>query len=232
VLFSPQIPLPLEPRRVGTFDDFVAGPNQAIVDAVRCILDEPAVSLYLHGAESSGKTHLLNALCHATRDAGLTAFYAALGRMPLEAVATLEGLEGLSLVCVDDLEAVAGNAAWEEALFHLFNRLRASEGKLVVTGSRALTRLPVQLPDLRSRLASGLLLQLQALGEHDKLAVLERHALSLGVELPAEVGRYLLSRGHRSLGHLLKVVERLQHNALAAKRRITVPLAREILKSP
>jgi len=230
VLFSPQLPLPLEPRRENRFEDFVAGPNGAVIKAVRGILDERADCLYLQGPESSGKTHLLTALCRATRAQGKTAFYAGLTRMPLEAARTLEGLEGLQLVCIDDLEEIAGDASWEEAIFHLFNRLRATGGKLVVASALALAAVPLNLPDLRSRLSSGLRLQLQPLNEDDKLEVLGRYAVALGIELPSEVGAYLLSRGPRGLARLLPAVERLQQAAFTAKRRITVPLAREILQ--
>lgn len=231
MLFSPQIPLPLEPRRDSGFDDFVAGPNAAVVSALRHLQAEPAVSAFLQGAESSGKTYLLNASCHAARDEGKTAFYAGLRRMPKDAWSTLEGLEGMDLVCVDDLDLCAGQAAWEEALFHLYNRLRESGGNLLVASRAKLSALPLQLPDLRSRLASGLRLRLRPLDEAGKLAVLERHARSVGIDLPEDVGQYLLSRGHRSLATLVNTVERLQQAAFAGKRRITVPLAREILKS-
>lgn len=231
MLFSPQIPLPLEPRRHGDFDDFVAGPNQAVVSAVQHLQQEPAVSLFLQGAESSGKTHLLNAACHAARAAGQTAFYAGLRRMPADAWSTLDGLEGMDLVCIDDLESCAGDAAWEEALFHLYNRLRDSGGKLLLTSRLRLSGLSIGLPDLRSRLASGLRLQLQPLDEAGKRAVLERHALAIGIDLPPEVGEYLLSRGHRSLATLINAVERLQQAAFAGKRRVTIPLAREVLKN-
>jgi DnaA family protein len=232
MLFSPQIPLPLEPRRDNRFEDFVAGPNQAVVDALRHVLEEPAVCLYLRGPESSGKTHLLTALCHAARDAGRTAFYAGLRRMPAGATSSFEGLEGLDLVCVDDLDAVAGKLEWEETLFHLFNRALATSGKLVVSSRLRVSALPLALPDLRSRLASGLRLNLQPLDEEHKRQVLATHAAALGVELPEEVSRYLLSRGRRSLAHLLAVVEQLQRSAFAAKRRITVPMAREVIKGP
>ena len=60
MLFSPQIPLKLEPRRPTRFEDFVAGPNSAVLDALKSLLVEPGVSLLMHGPESSGKTHLLN----------------------------------------------------------------------------------------------------------------------------------------------------------------------------
>jgi DnaA family protein len=230
VLFSPQMPLPLEPRRDRRFEDFVAGPNLAVVEALRQLSAEPAVCVYLQGPESSGKTHLLTAACHAARDAGRTAFYAGLRRMPGEAAASLDGLEGLDLVCVDDLEAVAGDWVWEEALFHLFNRLREAGGKLLVASRLRLSALPLGLPDLRSRLASGVRLNLQPLDESDQRELLARHASSLGLVLPEEVSRYLLSRGHRSLAWLLGAVEALQAAAFAAKRRATVPLAREVLR--
>lgn len=230
MLFSPQIPLPLEPRRNTGFADFVTGPNEAVVKAVRQFQAEPAVSLYLQGAESSGKTYLLNASCHDARDSGMTAFYAGLRRMPADAYSTLDGLEGMDLVCIDDLDACAGQAEWEEALFHLYNRLRDRGGKLMVASRSRLSALPLQLPDLHSRLASGLRLRLLSLDEPGKLLVLEQHARSVGIDLPEEVGLYLLSRGHRSLATLLRAVERLQLAAFAGKRRITVPLAREVLK--
>ena len=103
MLFSPQLPLPLEPRRTGGLDDFVAGPN---------------------GPVRSGKTHLLNGACLAARDGGRTAFYLALRRLDANDTASLQGLETTDLVCIDDLDAVAGSAPWEEALFHLHGQGR------------------------------------------------------------------------------------------------------------
>ena len=67
MLFSPQIPLQLEPSRSDRFEDFVAGPNQNTLLAVQQLLDDPGSSLFLSGPEGSGKSHLLNALCHAAR---------------------------------------------------------------------------------------------------------------------------------------------------------------------
>ncbi len=230
MLFSPQIPLQLEPHRDSRFEDFVAGPNGAVLEAVRQVPDEPGASLFLSGPEGSGKTHLLNALCLAMRESGRTAFYAGLKHLSPEAQETLEGLEGLDLVCVDDLQAVAGDEAWETALFHLFNRVRDTGAGLAVASRERLSALPLGLPDLASRLAWGLRLQLQALDDPDKLEVLRRHAASLGIELPPEVGKYLLERGPRNLAGLIAAVGRMQRAAFAAKRRITVPLAREVLR--
>lgn len=230
-LFSPQIPLQLEPHRTGRLEDFVPGPNATVLAAVRGVAGGSGDSLYLSGPEGSGKSHLLNAACLAARDAGQSAFYLGLRRLPRGAAASLSGLEGVSLVCIDDVDAVAGVAEWEAALFHFINRHREHRGSLLVASRERLSALPLQLPDLASRLAWGLRMELQALDDGGKLQVMQRHAVSLGAELPEEVASYLLRHGQRSLATLLAAVEQLQRAAFTDKRRITVPLARQVLQA-
>jgi DnaA family protein len=229
VLFSPQIPLQLEPPRPDRFEDFVAGPNGHALKAVQHMLDEPGSCLFLSGPEGSGKSHLLNALCHATREKDMGAFYIALKHLPEEAAAGLEGLQMLDLVCVDDIDRVAGNPAWERALFNCFNEVRAGGGRLLVASRLPLNALDFGLPDLVSRLAWGLRLNLQIPDDEGKLEIMRQRARSLYIELPEDVQNYVLKHGRRDMASLLGVVEKLKDAAFAGKRKITVPLAREIL---
>ncbi len=231
MLFSPQIPLPLNPRRDGRFDGFVAGPNEAAVKTLKNVTGQSGSHVFLAGGEGSGKTHLLTALCCQTREQGGRAFYLALKRLPKNAVASLQELEKLNLVCVDDLHLIAGDPAWEEALFHCFNRIREANGSLVVSCRIQLSALRLGLPDLASRLAWGLHTLLLPLAEHDKLRVMGQHSEALGIKLPDDVQHYLLRRQERSMAALLHTVDKLHHLALTNKRRITVPLARETLKA-
>ena len=230
MLFSSQIPLQLTPLRDSRFDNFVEGPNHAVVKALRHLSDEPGSHIFLYGGEGSGKSHLLNAVCVETREREGRAFYLALKRLPKDAVASLEGLEKLDLVCVDDLHVIAGDQAWEEALFHCFNRIREANGRLLVSSRERLSALDLYLPDLKSRLAWGLRLQLLPLEDKDKLEVINLHCVALGLSLPDDVQQYLLKHHDRSMAALVNTVESLQHAALTLKRRITVPLAREVLK--
>ena len=227
MLFSPQIPLQLHPPRPDRFDDFIAGPNRAVVDAIREIGREPAASLYLHGPPSSGKTHLLNALCVEERERNGVAWYIGLERLDPDARAGLEGLSGL--VCFDGLHAVAGDRRWEEALFHCFNEVRAGGGQVVASSRVPLSGLNFALPDLASRMAWGIRLKLEPLGEGERLKVLQGRAASLDFDLSDEVQSFLIRRISRDLGSLLDALERLHRAALADKRRVTVPLAREVL---
>lgn len=231
MLFSPQIPLQLTPMRDSRFENFVEGPNGTVVKALRQMADEPGSNIFLSGGEGSGKTHLLNALCVETRERQGRAFYLALKRLPKDAIASLQGLENLDLVCVDDLHVIAGDSAWEEALFHCFNRIREANGRLLVSSRERLSALSLGLPDLASRLAWGLRLQLLPLEDHDKLAVINLHCNALGLTLPEDVQKYLLKHHDRSMAALIHIVENLQQAALIHKRRITIPLAREVLKS-
>jgi len=231
MLFSPQIPLPLTPRRDNRFENFVNGPNRALVEALKKLPTEPGSQVFLSGAAGSGKTHLLNALCVETRARQGRAFYLALKRLPKDAIESLQGLENLDLVCVDDLHVIAGDVRWEEALFHCFNRIRAANGRLLVSSRERLSALELGLPDLASRLAWGLRLQLQPLEDQDKMAVITLHSDALGLSLPEDVQHYLLQHHDRSMAALIQTVERLHEAALTLKRRITVPLAREVLKT-
>ena len=231
MLFSTQIPLQLEPRRPDRFEDFVAGPNENALAAVRQLLDEPGGSLFLSGPDGSGKSHLLNALCHQARENGLAAFYIALKRLPEEAAASLEGLRVLDLVCVDDLDSVAGNPVWEKALFACFNEVRAAHGKLLVSSGQPLSSIELCLPDLASRLAWGVRQNLRLPDDDGKVQILQQRARTLRIELPADVQNYLLKHSKRDMSSLLLALERLKDAAFVSKRKITVPLAREVLKN-
>jgi DnaA family protein len=231
MLFSPQLPLQLEPRRPDRLEEFIAGPNENTLAAVKHLLDEPGGVLFLSGPEGSGKSHLLNALCHCARESGLAAFYIALKRLPEEAAASLEGLQVLDLVCVDDLDSVAGNPVWENSLFRCFNEVRAANGRLLVSSSQPLSALRFFLPDLASRLAWGVRQNLHSPDDDGKLEILDQRARALRIEVPADVRLYLLKHSKRDMASLLSALERLKDAAFAAKRKITVPLAREVLKA-
>lgn len=227
MLFSPQIPLQLQEPRGGRLEDFVPGPNLMVVEAIKSIATMEGASLFLHGPRSCGKSHLLSAACAAARARERQAWYIGLKRLDSGAQAALQGL--LGLVCFDDLQAVAGDRQWEEALFHCFNETLESGGQIIVTSRLSPSAHRFSLPDLASRVAWGTTIRLEQLGETDRCRVLQDRARRLGVNLPEEVLQYLMRRMDRGLGSLLDAVEALGRAALAGKRRVTIPLAREVL---
>jgi len=229
VVSTPQILLPLESGRLDRFEDYVPGSNQNVVFALQELLRSPGACLFIRGPQGSGKSHLLNATCNLAQEQGQRAFYIALGHAPEMSAEGLAGLEEMDLVCIDDIDRVAGKPVWENALFHFFNRLRARHGRLVTSSSQPLSALQFQLPDLASRLAWGLRLQLEPLDDTGKVEVLRRRVSALGIVLPSGVAHYLLSRGSRDMVSLLASLEAIRVAALTGKRKITLALARGVL---
>ena len=177
-----------------------------------------------------GKTHLLHACCRDAHRAGLSVSYLPLRLMRDYGGEMLDGLEDQDLVCLDDLDAVAGDAAWEQALFGLFNRLRDAGHGLIVTAQMPPDALPVLLPDLQTRLSWGLTLLLRPLADADKLSALSLRAKQLGLDIPPAVGRFLLSNHRRDLPGLLELIGQLDIATLAAKRKLTIPFLKTFLE--
>lgn len=224
----PQLPLGLQLGDHARFCNFFAGPNAELVLVLRALPQGEARLVYCSGAPGTGKSHLLQAACAAVREQGHTAWY-----LPLDAQlspALLEGLEQQQLVCLDDVQRVAGNAAWEEALFHLYNRVREQGGALVVAGDGRPEELGLCLPDLVSRLHWGLLYRLRELNDAERLAALQLRAASRGLDLPNDTGDYLLRRCPRDLPALCALLDRLDVASLVAQRRLTIPFVRSVLQ--
>ncbi len=227
---SSQLPLRLTLKDSATFANFIAAPpGEAVLALQACAQGQGEVFVYLAGAAGTGKTHLLQAACHAAAQCGGTAAYLPLRQAAEFNPGVLEGLERIALICLDDVHAVAGRDDWEQALFVLFNRLRDNGGRLLVAAARKPTNLGLSLADLASRFGWGVTYVLQGLDDTGKLTALRRRARARGFDLPDEVGRYLLLRQPRDMHALFAVLDRLDHASLAAQRRLTVPFIKSIL---
>ena len=221
--------LPLRVRLVETarFDSFVPGGNAEVLQSLAG--GSPPRVAWLWGASGTGKSHLLQAACAAAGEGGGTATYLDLGEGGSPDV--LEGCETLGLVCLDDLEHVAGDAAWNNAVFRLYTLMQDGPGRLYVSSTAPPAALRFTLPDLRSRLLAAAVYQLHALGEEGQVEALERRAARRGLELSREAAMYLVHHLPRDMRSLCGVLDRLDEAALAAQRRLTVPFLRQVLEA-
>jgi DnaA-homolog protein len=224
-----QLPLGVQLRPASTFASFVAGENAAVLAAIeRRTLAAGGAPLWLWGGPGSGRTHLLQAACARAAAAGRSSGYLPLAERWI-AADQLAGLDALDLLCLDDLAAVAGQAAWESALFRLLVAAAECGSALLVAASSAPAAVPFALPDLASRLRASEVWQLQPLPACAQGAALTERAKLLGLELPDETREYLQRRLPREFATLCSVLDTLDHAALAAQRRLTVPFVRELL---
>ena len=228
-----QLPLGVRLRDDATFANYYPGANAAALGYVERLCEADAgwteSLIYLWGGAGVGRSHLLQAACLRFEQRGEQAVYLPLAELADYGPELLDNLEQCELVCLDDLQAVAGRTDWEEALFHLFNRLRDAGRRLLLAADTAPRELPIQLADLQSRLTLALVFQLQSLSDEDKLRALQLRASRRGLQLSDEVGRFILTRGERSMSALFELLERLDQASLQAQRKLTIPFLKETL---
>lgn len=225
-----QLPLGIGLTDTGSFANFFAGPNLEAVTHLHQLQDaRAATSVYLWGGAGAGKTHLLHALCQDAAHRDAPSAFVPLARHAELSPQILEGYEHCAVVCLDDIDAVAGRSVWEEAIFHLFNRVAERAHAFVATSRCAPGALPLRLADLRSRTQSGLVLQLHALDELQRIAALQLRARRRGFELPDDVAHYLLRRCPRDMTSLFQLLDRLDDASLVAQRKLTIPFVRELI---
>lgn len=223
-----QLPLGISLRDDATFANFFAGDNAEVVAQLqRMAAGQGDTSLYVWGKAGAGCSHLLQAACHSVQENGGNSVYLPMDELVDYSPAVFESLEALPLVCLDNCQVLAGKAEWEEALFHLFNRMRAAEQRLVIAADAPPAQVGFVLPDLLSRLKWGFVYQLEAMDDDFKIQALKLRAANRGMELNDEVARYLLNRAPRDMHALFAVLEQLDKASLQAQRRLTIPFVKQ-----
>ena len=224
-----QLVLPLRLADHAVFATFLNTGNEALVG----LLGDLARSgtsrgngCWMWGAPSTGKTHLLQAACECADDRSV---YLPMRLLSDAGPGVLEGLASRDLVCIDDIEQIVGDDAWERALFSLCNDITEVDGRLIVAASTSPRECPITLADLKSRLSRLPTFHLRQLAEADRVTALQLRARHRGLDLPSETARYLLSRSRRDMRSLYRLLDKLDLEALRAKRRLTIPFVRDVM---
>ena len=222
-----QLALPIGLDDHAVFDSFLPAGNEELVDRLRGLASgEAEGGCWLWGAPSTGKTHLLQAVCDRAGDRSV---YVPIRVLADAGPALIVGLESREIVCIDDLDAVAGRESWERAVFNLYNELLSNGGQLIVAASMAPRECGFDLPDLSSRMSQLPTYALTPLAEDDRVAALQLRAEHRGLDLPKDTARFLLKRSRRDMTTLYTLLDRLDREALKAKRRLTIPFVRGVL---
>lgn len=227
-----QLPLKISLRDEYTLANFLTGPNAAVLDALRHQATSTTGAggfVYCWGEAGVGKSHLLQAACHVAAEHDLSAIYLPLSELADLGPAMLDGLEQLDLVCIDDVQAIAGSRAWEEGLFNLYNRMREASSRLLLAANTSPRGLGIGLPDLISRFSQCLVVHVQALEPDQCIEVFLGRAGHRGIEVQGAVAEFIANRASRDLVALMQLLEELDHAQLTAKRKLTVPFVKQVM---
>jgi DnaA family protein len=218
-----QLLLDIQPSSPPTLQNFVAGGNDELLQALRNLhqRDHSQRSLTIWGETGSGKTHLLRAVVANALGNGLNAAY-------LDTPQTPQIVEQqVDLLALDNVQRLDETA--QIALFNLFNQFRDQGKLLVVSTDVAPAQLTVR-DDLKTRLAWGLVYQVSGLTDSEKIQALKSHALERGMWLPEDVVEYCLRHLRRDLPTLMATLDALDEWSLTTKKPVTIAMVRDMVR--
>jgi chromosomal replication initiation ATPase DnaA len=200
-------------------EDFLVSPVNAIaVAAIDAWHGWTQQAHAIAGPAGSGKSHLVEVWRSTSRAVRLSA--ATLDETAIGAATEV------GAVAVEDIDRGIGD---ERVLFHLFNLAREGRLWLLVTTRALPGEIEIALPDLRSRLRAVELSRIDTPDEGLLRALLVKLMADRQLEISPKVIEYVVRRMERSADAARRFVADLDRQALAARRDVTVPLAREVL---
>ena len=228
-----QLPLLLALSGGRRFTNFEVMPENAeLVDAVRRIAaDRTPGRVLIVGDAGSGKSHLLEAASEAASARGDAVAFAPMRDWRSQHVDAVRGLGRSGLLCIDDIDAVASDRRWEEALLALVEASASRQTRMLISAGASPSRISFALADLRSRLSAATLYRLHKLDDEGRGRALRRHASGRGIEVPDDVVGYVLTHHRRDMPSLVALLDRLDYHSMARQRRLTVPFVREVIKA-
>jgi len=222
-----QLALPLKLQDHAVFESFLPAGNEALVAYLQdTVSTAKTAGGWIRGAQATGKTHLLQAVCER---AGDKAQFLPMTDFIDTGPAILDGLANRQFLCLDDVDAVSGDADWELGFFSLYNALADAGGVLLCSAASAPRDCGFGLADLVSRFSQLPTFNLHPLDESERIQALQLRARHRGLDLPTESAGYLLNRSTRDMASLYALLDKLDAEAMIAKRRLTIPFVKEVL---
>ena len=210
-----RIPVRLNPAYAfGSF--VVGGSNDLAHAAAAAVADRPGElynPLFIHSDVGLGKTHLLTAIGHAIQSRGLSTAYATTEEFTNQYISAIrEGTteefrakyRSADVLLLDDIQFLIGKEQTQEGFFHTFNALHMDGRQIVVTSDRPIGELMVLQDRVRSRLAGGLVVDIQAPGLETRLAILraKAEASAMAGRISTEALELLADLAHRNVREL------------------------------
>jgi len=226
-----QLTLGINLQDNATFSNYFIGNNKQLIANLYTMAGGRGMRyIYFWGNSGVGRTHLLQACCHAATKQKLPNFYLSFNALAKLQPYVLDGLETMHLVCIDDIQRIAGHSEWEEAFLNLFNRMQDAKKRLIIAGDATPQNLGIKLKDLVSRLASNVLLQATGLAEEEKVQALIMRAKNRGITLSQNVAHFLWRRWPRDMHSLFDALNQLDQVSLEKKHKLTIPFVKSVLE--
>ena len=223
-----QLTFPWSRPNKSSFESFYVDPKNSLLLSIignKILYDD----IYIFGINNSGKTYLLQSLCNFYSKHNKTALFLPIKEIISHGVGILDSIENSDLICLDGLENIIANEEWETAIFNLINNTLNNQCRLVFSSSIESGNNVFLLPDLDSRIKKLQSYELYPIDDANLLHALKHIANLSSINLGDREAQYLLTYSKRHISNLVSILEDLDQLSIEMKRRITIPLIKELL---
>ena len=227
-----QLIFPFQVNQKASFKSFFCSPDniELMSRLADLVVSKNADELIINGAEGSGKSFLMQAICNELSSSGKQFAFIPMNKAINMGVEIFQNLASLNAVCIDDLQLILSREEWETALFNLINECQQSNCSLILSfgGNQSLEDI-TQLPDLLSRIKRMEFMKLQAVQDECLNQALDFVSQQLGINLEKAELEFLLNHQTREFSLLVENIISLDRQAASLKRKITIPFIKETL---
>lgn len=233
----------LNPRY--TFDTFVIGPSNRFAHAAAlAVAESPGKTynpLFIYGDSGLGKTHLLHAIGHYTRQIKpqTKVRYVNSEEFTNDFINSIRDDRSLSfkrqyrevdVLLIDDIQFLQGKEQTLEEFFHTFNALHNAGKHVVITSDVSPRHLSGIEERMRTRFEWGLMTDVQPPDLETRIAILRKKAQADDVAAPSDVLEYIASNITSNIRELEGALIRVTAFAALNKQPVDLSLAQVVLK--
>ena len=196
-------------------------------ELLKKILEHEDIVLY--GIRKIGKTYLLQALCNYYADKNKTSLFIPLAEVSSFDTSIFDSIENMDIICIDDVDAIKGIHEWEVALVNLINNSLISGCRLVFGSSQNPTSINFSLSDLDSRIRKINSTEVLPINNANLQEAVKKISQLRSIRLGEKELNYLITYTERSMDNLIDILNKLDDLSIEQKRKITIPLIKEII---
>ncbi len=200
--------------------------------------------LYVCGGVGLGKTHLLNAIGLELQSNNNVMFISA-ERFMYHFIKSIKKNDMVnfkdffrksSVFIIDDIQFLSGKESLQEEFFHTFNSLMDKGSQIIVSADRPPMKLDRTQDRIKSRLAGGLVVDIEAPDQQLKVKIINKKIQEIqnqfkeNITLDDEVITYIASESKTNIRELIGVLNRVIAFSRVHNKNLSINDCKNILK--